>query len=852
MKVHPMTAKLHLLIVDDEEAHIAAICRAFEEAGVRVEIESVGTLQGFREVVQVRKPDLALVDLNLPDGRALEVLTHPPEDAPFPILVMTAFGNQQIVLEVMKAGALDYVVKSPDTFATMPRTVAHALREWALLQRHKRSEIYHEMGREVLQILNEPGDAQEFLGRVVAIIKRRAGVDAVGIRLQAVNDYPYIAQRGLSDEFLRTENTLVERGMNGDVCRDEAGNVKLECTCGLVISGKTVPSSPLFTRAGSFWTNDAFPLLELPTDKDPRYHPRNECIHQGYASVALVPIRDKDRIVGLIHLNDRRKNSFTLEAIELMEGVASHIGVALMRKRVEEALRDSEQLLKDSQVVAGLGSYVLDVRSGIWSHSDLLAVIFGIDAAYQCTVEGWEALIHPDDRTMMANYFRDEVLGRGQMFDKDYRIIRHNDQVERWVHGLGRLETDSQGRPLRMIGTIQDITARKESEETMVRLEGRLQQAQKLEAIGRLAGGVAHDFNNLIMAIMGYAELCRDGLPEEHPNRCYLNEILLASRRSADLTRQLLAFARKQPIAPVVLDLNDAVAGMLKLLRKLIGEDIDLVWMPGAGLFPVKMDPSQLDQILANLCVNARDAIVGVGSVTIKTDVITIDQAFCVNHTGAVPGMYLLISVSDNGCGMEKEVLANIFEPFFTTKDVGKGTGLGLATVYGIVKQNNGFIHVQSEPGKGATFEIYLPQFVGNLVTSADKETGAVPRGRGEMILLVEDEGALREACGLFLGTLGYNVLKAATPAEALGLATEQGGDIRLLLTDVIMPGMNGRELAERILARKPGLPCVFMSGYTANVMADRGSLPEGVSFIQKPFSRDDLARRLRKLLDRS
>jgi CheY-like chemotaxis protein len=373
-----------------------------------------------------------------------------------------------------------------------------------------------------------------------------------------------------------------------------------------------------------------------------------------------------------------------------------------------------------------------------------------------------------------------------------------------------------------------------------------------MEAVGRLAGGVAHDFNNLLMGIMGYTELCLEQAGPDHPMREWLDEILHTAQRSADITRQLLAFARKQIIAPKILDLNDTVAGMLKLVRHLIGEDITLAWCPGVKLYRVKIDPAQVDQILANLCVNARDAIAGTGEVVVKTAnaILTADDS--ARHPGMALGKYVRIDFSDNGCGMDKETLALVFEPFFTTKAVGKGTGLGLATVYGIVKQNNGFIEVSSKPGKGTTFRIYLPQAVAvpeeKIGTRAGKPEA--PKGNGETILLVEDEIALRTTCGLLLANRGYNVMTAATPEDALKQVALHPDPIQLLLTDVIMPGMDGKRLSQLLLKEYPGMRVLFMSGYTADVIAICGVLDKGVNFLSKPFSSDDLARKVREVLD--
>ena len=381
-------------------------------------------------------------------------------------------------------------------------------------------------------------------------------------------------------------------------------------------------------------------------------------------------------------------------------------------------------------------------------------------------------------------------------------------------------------------------------------MQAQLNQAQKMESVGRLAGGVAHDFNNMLQAILGHVELALEQAPQGQPLRGDLMEIQRAAERSADLTRQLLAFARKQAVAPKVLDLNETIEGMLKMLRRLIGENVDLVWHPGHSLRPLKMDPSQIDQILANLCVNARDAIGGVGSITIETSAEVFDDAFCAAHAGAVPGDYLRIAITDNGEGMDKDTLAHIFEPFFTTKGIGQGTGLGLATVYGIVKQNNGFITVYSEPGEGSTFQIFLPPHQGASVSGRCAGT-VEPVARGhETILLVEDEPAILAISQSMLERLGYRILGASTPREAIRLAEGNAGKIGLLMTDVVMPEMNGRDLARNVTAFQPGLKCLFMSGYTADVIAHNGMLHKGVHFIQKPFTLRELGTHVRSALD--
>jgi PAS domain S-box-containing protein len=397
----------------------------------------------------------------------------------------------------------------------------------------------------------------------------------------------------------------------------------------------------------------------------------------------------------------------------------------------------------------------------------------------------------------------------------------------------------------------QEIAERKQAEMEREKLQGQLIQAQKMESVGRLAGGVAHDFNNMLGVILGYTEFALGKVDVNSDVSRDLKKIQKAAKHSAELTRQLLTFARKQVISPRQLELNDTVESMLSMLRRLIGEDIELAWHPGAHLWPVKMDPAQIDQILANLCINARDAVAGVGRLSMETGNQTFDAAYCRRHPGFVAGDFVRLTVSDNGCGMDKTTLAHLFEPFFTTKEVGKGTGLGLATVYGIVKQNNGFINVYSEPGQGATFTIYLPRFFSDEPVPPSEPEKTSHSGGTETILLVEDEPMILEVTTDMLQMLGYSVLAAPAPGEAIRLAQNHAGPIDLLMSDVVMPEMNGRDLAQTVTGIYPGIGLLFMSGYTADVIAHQGVLEDGVAFIQKPFSMAFLAEKVREVLDR-
>jgi PAS domain S-box-containing protein len=398
-----------------------------------------------------------------------------------------------------------------------------------------------------------------------------------------------------------------------------------------------------------------------------------------------------------------------------------------------------------------------------------------------------------------------------------------------------------------------DITERKEACAEREKLQAQLNQAQKLESIGRLAGGVAHDYNNMLSVILGYTELALEKHALPSPVRADLYEIQKAAKCSAKLTGQLLTFARKQAIMPKVLDLNKTIDSMYVMLKRLIGEDIDLLWKPGTGLATVRIDSGQIDQMLANLVVNARDAIGNTfGKIIIETANVRIHEDYCSDHAGdCTPGNYVMLAVSDDGCGMDNATRSQIFEPFFTTKTLGKGTGLGLAMVYGIVKQNNGFVHVYSELKQGTTFKIYLPSQLTSAAHVPENGPGRLTNRGHETVLVVEDEPVILKLVTIMLEREGYSVMAAGTPNEALRLANAYEGDIHLLLSDVIMPEMNGRDLVLKIRSRHCDLRCLYMSGYTANVIGEQGIWDTEVNFLPKPFSKSDLIGKVREVLDR-
>ncbi len=519
------------------------------------------------------------------------------------------------------------------------------------------------------------------------------------------------------------------------------------------------------------------------------------------------------------------------------------------RKRADAALRESEERYRRLLELAPVGIAVHSEGRIVFTNP-AGARLLGAASEAQLIGRPITDIIHPDNLATSAARIRRMLAGEVGLYPvEDVYLRLDGTPIPVEVDATRLLYA---GKPAVQV-IVTDISARKQHEAERERLQAQLFQAQKMESVGRLAGGVAHDFNNMLQAILGYAAL---GLSVAEPGsnlREFLEQIRKAAGRSADLTRQLLAFARRQTINPVALDVNDAVSSMLKMLRRLIGEDIHLAWMPGPRLWKVRMDPVQIDQILANLAVNARDAIAGVGSLTIETANATLDAEFCRTHTDVAPGDYVRLTVADSGSGMSQEVLEHIFEPFFTTKGVGRGTGLGLATVFGIVKQNNGGIFVRSEPGQGTAFQIYLPRFQTaeeEEPAEDDTESDVVQTRGTETILLVEDEEAILHLGKRVLKGLGYVVLTAGAPSEAQRIAGEHAGPIDLLITDVIMPEMDGRRLADALLERYPDMRCVFMSGYTADIIARHGILEAGLIFLQKPFTPESLARKARQALD--
>jgi PAS domain S-box-containing protein len=639
-----------ILVLEDEPAHAEAMARALEVVAERYRVRFAGTLAEGRLAVAAELPVLVLCDLNLADGKAFDLLPGPHHRAPFPLLVLTSHGDERMAVQSIRSGAIDYVVKSKEAFADLPRTIDRALREWRLTEERSRAEHALRESEERFRVL-----------------------------------------------FAAAPDPCLIHDLSGRV------------------------------------------------------------LDANLASQEL----------------------FGLQRSELLRSSWADLGM-LGDDAIAQATRLEGQ------------------RSGRATGPELLHVI----------------------------------SGAGRRIDLELRTVP--------IQLLGEVM---------VLATAQDVSLRRQAEQARHRLEEQLHHALKMEAIGRLAGGVAHDFNNMLTAIAGYADLLLRREEAGSSRATGLAEILNAARRASGLTNQLLAFSRKQIIAPVVLDLNALLRRSTRMIQRLIGEDIDLSFGATPDLYYVRVDPNQIEQVVINLAINARDAMPRGGQLGVSTRNQDLAEHE-LPHIDARAGQYVVLTVEDDGTGMSQDTLGRLFEPFFTTKELGRGTGLGLSIIYGAVKQNGGFILVSSELDRGSRFEIYLPRSNGVPEVKEDAERGEGPSGY-ETVLLVEDDASVRDVAAQFLRNCGYEVLVATRASEALDLVRAQRRPVDLLVTDVILPNLNGRQLFERVRELLPDIGVVFMSGYTDDVIAPHGVLDAGVTFVEKPFSQETLARKAREALDR-
>ncbi|HEX2219815.1 MAG TPA: PAS domain S-box protein [Gemmatimonadales bacterium] len=601
------------------------------------------------------------------------------------------------------------------------------------------------------------------------------------------------------------------------------------------------PSGPAGPMTRKVLTEGAQLILRDPSASGPEGLTPFGAVSRPSASLLFVPVRHGERINGILSVQSYARDAYDQADLAVLQTLADHCGGALERLRIEHALRESQAQLQRAESVA----LVMTAHVGLdgrWRKvTPRLCELLGYTEA-DLLARTVADVVHPADLETAHAERRRLIAGEAHSSDATLRLLRR-DGVVVWVYANTSVVQDASGAPLYFLVYLRDVTERKI-------LEEQLRQAQKMEAVGQLAGGVAHDFNNLLTAIIGNAELLLREIAPEDSRRLDVLEINRAAHRAAGLTRQLLAFSRKQVLQPRIVDLNIVVSDLTAMLRRIIGEHVELRLQLQPGLGRVLADPGQLEQVITNLAVNARDAMPSGGMLTIRTaDVEAADVPSRGPEPTPILGPLVELSVSDDGVGMDERTQARLFEPFFTTKELGRGTGLGLATVYGIVRQSGGYIRVSSRLHHGSTFTVYLPRVSGRAYADVESPGWAEQPGGAGTVLVVEDEETVRRLACRVLRTKGYRVLEAEHPAAALRLVREHGGPIDLLVTDIVMPGMTGPALVERLIADRPELKVLYITGYAEEAIERQGSLPAGGALLEKPFTARQLADRVRAAL---
>jgi len=703
------------------------------------------------------------------------------------------------------------------------------------------SEGRKELTSTILKALNSPRDIKSLTRDILRLLKEYVGAESAGVRMRSGDDFPYLEAIGFPEGFIEEERSLLNCGSEADL-REGKGDFRLACLCGSVIGGGHNGFSPFFTEGGSLWTNNASTLLSTEGNGTGVVSLKGRCIREGYESMALVPLRSGDEIVGMLQFADKRPGLFTEESLQYLESMGSTIGIALLRREAEERIRASEENYRDIFENAMEGMFRRTPEGLLLSVNPALARMHGYASPEEMVLD----VVDTSKRTHFVN--QEELARYRELLEKEGAVRGFAAEMYRKDGSTflasfdTRTVTAGDGKIVYYDGIVQDITDKR-------MLEEQLRQAQKMEAVGTLAGGVAHDFNNLLTVIMGFANLIQMKIGPDDLLRPYADQIAASANKAADLTQSLLAFSRKQRISPEPHKINDVIRSTGKLLKRLLPEDIELK-LDLCPTDPVaRLDLTQIDQVLMNLATNARDAMPKGGRLLIRTGEATLEETFRKAHGFGRPGRYVLLSVSDSGVGMDPQTMARIFEPFFTTKEVGKGTGLGLASVYGIVKQHEGYVTVQSDFRWGTTFDIYLP-LVEQGSLKEEAPTDAVRKGT-ETLLVVEDDPDVRKMMTKILQTHGYATMEAANGEEAVSVYGEHKGTIDLVLLDVVMPGKNGKEVFDEIAGINPLVKAIFVSGYTGDIVIDKGIQSEKVDFLEKPLSVARLQGKVREVLDR-
>lgn len=878
---------LRVLISGDDSEDSQLIQRELRQAGISAEYRMVDTQDGFIHELDAFHPDIILSDVSIRGFSGLAALELKFEKNPFiPFIFITEPMNEETAVRCIKLGADDYITKE-NLFRLGP-AVESAIKSKALdKSRHEEMESLDRIARQWRITFDAIRDPVALLDADYKILRCNAAMtEMIGKPYEKILGHRcFSVVHGLSEpppdcpignmnqtsRGIKWQTAIGERYYDivADPVFDEQNNLTGFIHILTDITTRKQSEDALRTSENKIRTianNIPGMVYSGRADWSVEFVSKSEEIC-GYSEEEL--LTGAVNWMDIIHPEDRATVLGKDSAFNQERGARIREYRIINKNGETRWIEDhaSPKSAADGSI-EGVDGVIFDVTERVRMEGSLLQLAAAVEQVAESVI-----ITDTDMKIQYVNpafeaatsYKREEVVGRNasMLWTEDFEETAYARMMGTIAGGdswQGRFATRKKNNEkINVEATISPIFDENQAIVNYVavgrditnelNMEKQMRQVQKIEAVGRLAGGIAHDFNNLLTVINGYAKTLLSQYQDDEDLREDLAEIVNAGERAATLTRQLLAFSRKQTVAPQVLDLNDTVEGMLKMLGRLIGEDIDLTWMPGESLWPVNIDPAQLDQILANLCVNARDAIADTGKIVIQTSTTSFSKAYCQNKPEINPGDYVVLEVNDDGCGMEKETVEKAFDPFYTTKDVGKGTGLGLATVYGIVKQNNGFITVNSERGRGATFKIHLPRHMSDVIKIEKADEIEPAESRGETVLIVEDSLPILKLAARVLNRFGYNVLTGKTPAEALRAAERHSGDIHLLLTDVVMPEMNGRELADRLQSAYPDLAVIFMSGYTADAIAHRGVLADNVAFLQKPFTEENLAAKVKVAL---
>ncbi len=806
-----MTVPLRLLLLEDNPSDAELVLHTLRRAGYDPVGPRVETESEYREHLNPA-PDIILADFSMPEFdslRALEIVQEDQLDIPF-IIVSGSIG-EELAVEVMQRGATDYIIK--DRLGRLGQAVAQALEKQRL--------------RSVTRLTDQRLKAQYAV-------------------TQALAESPTLATASSKVLDAICQSLAWDFGALWEVDQHERVVRCVDCWCDDSIRvadfeaiTRTSVYAPGVSLPGRIWAKgEAIWVADFARDLN--YDRSRFAAGVGLHAAFGFPIVFDSEILGVLEFFNHEIKKPDDEKLKMMMAIGSQLGQYIVRKRTEASLRQSNQNLQALIQAAPLAIITLDQHSRVSMWNAAAERIFG-----------WEAtellgrplpLVPEDQRATSQARMLNEVQANTDR-GRELRLLHKNGStldVNLWTAPM----IDARGLVVGTMDLFADVTDRKQ-------LEEQYRQSQKMEAVGQLAAGVAHDFNNLLTIILGYSDIFLSTLPAKDPGREYIGAIRAAGERAAVLTRQLLAFGRKQILAPVVLDLNFLLNEFEKMLRRLIGEDVEMttVLQPSSGL--VKVDPGQMEQVIMNLVVNARDAMTRGGQLTIRTHDADLSEIQIRQHPELPSGRYTVLAVQDTGCGMDEATKSRIFEPFFTTKEVGKGTGLGLATVFGIVKQSGGFLEVESTVGAGSTFRVYLPQIREPTLLKKGSNHGLVTMPRGaETILLVEDEDGLRELAHMVLETSGYKVLSTGNGSEAVQVCHDYENVIHLLVTDVVMPKMSGRQLTDLLVLSHPNLKVLYMSGYTNDTIVRHGIQEQGTNFLGKPFTPLALAQKVREVLD--